>query len=123
MFRTKGLPDLPQGQVWIKRIAGLPGERVRMANGALYVNGVVVSLRNTQGEIAYATLPWLRNNGSMAGLEDSEGVPVPEGQYFVLGDNSANSFDSRSWGFLPTEQIVGRGCFRYYPLHRLGFIR
>jgi signal peptidase I len=52
----------------------------------------------------------------------NEVVEVPANSYFVLGDNSHNSFDSRYWGFLPAANIKGRAFFRYWPTSRFGFL-
>ena len=89
---------------FIKRVIGVPGDRVRVVDGVVYVNDVAL-------EEDYISAP--------AGRELEEEV-VPEGNYFVLGDNRPNSSDSRSWGFVPEENIIGKAMLSYWPLDELG---
>lgn len=106
-------------QNYVKRVIGLPGDRIHLAHGAVYRNGVKLNESYAQ----YITVPPdnYRDNFPPAGLiyapahavdmlthvRDGELV-VPPGNYFVLGDNRNNSEDSRYWGFVPRENIVGR---------------
>jgi len=89
---------------FIKRVIGLPGDTVAIREGVVYVNGV--ALRET----------YTIN----AGFGDMAEQVVPPKSYFVLGDNRANSSDSRSWGFVPEENIIGKALFSYWPLSELG---
>jgi signal peptidase I len=89
---------------FIKRIIGLPGDTVEVAEGKVYVNGEALSENYLQD---YPNYQW--------GPE-----VVPQGQYLVLGDNRNNSFDSHLWGFVPRENIIGRAAVRFWPLNRLG---
>ena len=50
-------------------------------------------------------------------------IKVPDGHYYVLGDNSGSSHDSRYWGFVPETSVVGKAEFIYWPLNRLRFIK
>ncbi len=118
VMRTDGLPSLSAGGVYIKRIVGEPGERLRLWNGELYVNGRHVSLRNAAGEIHYQSVAGERQLTSNGDL-----VTVPADHYFVVGDNSAESADSRIWGSLPKKNIVGRPWLRYWPLRRVGRVK
>jgi signal peptidase I len=118
IFRTDGIASLPAGTIYNKRVAGEPGERLRMSHGKLYVNDTHVALRNASGEIRYVFLP-----GSNYLASDRETVMVPEGHYFVLGDNSSNSSDSRAWGFVPAKNVLGRAFFCFWPLERIGGVR
>lgn len=89
----------------IKRVIGLPGETIAVKDG-------IVTINDTQIKETYITEPPMYE-GSWA---------VPEGQYFVLGDNRNNSKDSHQWGFLPRENITARAVWVYYPLAQFGKI-
>jgi len=89
---------------FIKRVVGLPGEDVEMREGAVYVNGVRV-------HETYISNPGNRSWGPEV---------VGEFEYFVLGDNRANSSDSRSWGMLDGDAIIGKAWVSYWPPRTLG---
>ncbi len=103
---------------FIKRIVGLPGDRLRFEEKQLYINGepvpqVPVPDGEWEAEGLYTRLERIgdgeheilvRNFGRLGAAEWT----VPEGQYFVLGDNRDNSRDSRFWGFLPDDNLIGR---------------
>lgn len=91
---------------YIKRVIGLPGDHIAIYNGAVVVNGVTI-------EEPYLSEPQV---GSYA-----ERI-VPEDSVFVMGDNRNNSDDSRSWGFLPIDAIVGKAVFRYWPFNLAGLV-
>ena len=89
---------------YIKRLIGLPGEKIELRNGKLYINDELTPE------------PWLSNQ--------SRGSAAPrqlgEDDFFVMGDNRNNSSDSRSWGPLRGYQIIGRAVFRYWPFDVFG---
>lgn len=95
-------------QYYIKRVVGLPGDVIAISKGLLYVNGKPIVEEYINGPTFGAFGPYT----------------VPEGHYFVLGDNRNNSEDSRSSrvGPIPRELIVGRAAVRYWPLPRTGLI-
>jgi signal peptidase I len=125
VFLKPGEPDLRL----VKRVIGVPGDRVRLRDGIVYLNGEPQSERyviRSQGDSnAYrdnfpsaalgstdpltpawrAALPgWIRNGE----------LVVPEGMYFAMGDNRDVSLDSRYWGFVPRENILGTPLFIYW---------
>lgn len=82
----------------IKRVIGLPGDTVEIQNGLVSVNGVALDEPYIAAPPTYSS-SWV----------------VPEGQYFVLGDNRNNSSDSHAWGFLPIDNILGKAEYVYWP--------
>lgn len=93
-------------KAFIKRIIGLPKDVVQVQNGKVYLNGEALDEPYIAEPPAYQ-MPAVR---------------VPEGQYFVMGDNRNNSNDSHVWGFLPQSNIIGRAIFRFFPLDQIGFL-
>ncbi len=88
-----GQPD------YVKRLIGLPGDRVEIRNGAVWINGRPLAE------------PYL--SASMPASERFGPLVVPAGQYFVMGDNRGNSYDSRFWGFVPHNAIIGTPVLIY----------
>ncbi|MCA9351737.1 signal peptidase I [Patescibacteria group bacterium] len=95
-------------QFLIKRIIGLPGETVR-------INGDVVTIEHNGQEI---TLDEEYTNGAFSSYGSWD---LGEGEYFAMGDNRARSLDSRSWGTLPGELIVGKTLLRIFPITHLAW--
>jgi signal peptidase I len=116
VFGTDFSPSLPADSFFCKRVAGEPGEHLQICGGKLYINDQVIALTNEAGPIGY--LP--PDPCSQCQLTN---VQIPAGTYFVLGDNSTNSNDSRFFGFVPAKEIVGRIGFCYWPPTRFGRIK
>jgi signal peptidase I len=101
--------------VFIKRIVGLPGERVSLVNGKVYVNGkplaepYLAADTKTQAELCSPEVVWL-NKPQM----------IPPNHYLMLGDNRNNSFDGRCWGLVPRDHLVGRATMIYWPPNHYG---
>jgi len=117
VFKTDGIPSLPVSTLYVKRVAGEPGDRLELSEGSLFINGTRVTLSNAHGEISYRLPP---QTGS---LSPRTNVIVPQNQYFVLGDNSTNSLDSRFYGFVPGKNIKGRIAVCYWPPTRIGIVK
>ena len=96
---------------FIKRLVGLPGETVEIHDGKIYVGGKALEDPASFGKVYYY------NHDPYGG--PGEKIKVPENAYYVLGDNSANSTDSRFWGFVPKKNLLGKAVFRWWPLTRL----
>lgn len=102
---------LDVSQRFIKRIVGLPGETVDIKNGTILItkDGKTFTL----DEKKY--LPAVSTEGNVH-------IVLKENQYFVLGDNRPFSYDSRRWGALPREDIVGKAVLRLYPFSSISYI-
>jgi len=96
---TSGVP-------WIKRIIGLPGEKVEIKDGEVIINETILNEPYEKEKPDYSFGPMI----------------IPENSYFVLGDNRNNSLDSHYWGVLPAENIIGKASLRYWPLNRFGYL-
>ena len=110
----------------VKRVIGVPGDRIRLRHGAVYVNGQALTERYVihtnpyfdpyrdefpaQAYSLQADRKWRRN---MPEYVQNGELVVPAGAYFALGDNRDNSLDSRYWGFVPRDNVVGRPLVIY----------
>lgn len=123
----------PDQTDYIKRLIGLPGDLVRVENNLAFVNGKPLSEPYLQSTSFFGgrvfpddylnETPWRDVYRNL--IEHHWGklwVRVPEGHYFVLGDNRNNSLDSREWGFVPHAALVGKSLIRFWPFNRIGFI-
>ena len=105
----------------IKRVIGLPGEAVRYENDQLYVNNQPIAepylTKNRKKD--HETMPYTTNFDSKELLMQEK---LPKDSYFVLGDNRRMSKDSRSFGAIHADQILGKAQFVYYPLTHMKII-
>jgi signal peptidase I len=114
---------------FIKRVVGLPGEKVEIRNKRIFIDGVPLD----EPYVHFLRPPRVEEDledlGSGDGVDDWGPRTVPPGQLLVLGDNRDNSRDSRFWGFLPEDQVKGRALMVYWSYeasreeyHRTGFV-
>lgn len=107
-------PEVPKKD-FVKRLIAAEGETVEIKNGNIYING-----KEIEGPMSIRS-NYYYNRGDY-GKEVSP-IKVPEGHYFALGDNSANSRDSRYWGFIPKKNMIGKAILIYWPIQRIRIIR
>ena len=96
-------PPVPSDEPYIKRVIGLPGDEISIQRGDVYVNGVQLSEPYTKVK-SHSDGSWV----------------VSEGAIFVMGDNRNNSSDSRAWGEVPIENVIGKAIFVYWPIQQWG---
>jgi len=125
VFRTDGIDTLPPGTFYIMRIVGLPGETIRIDPPFLLVNDEKVVEppifeKISSGSDGYAG--YQRVSPFQPGLRrpPANEFVLGEDEYFVLGDNTRNSRDSRYWGAVPRKNIIGRATRVYWPFSRMG---
>jgi signal peptidase I len=138
VFETKGIEGLPQDQFYIKRMVVKPGDRVQIGDDRhLVINGQRLDASTPHFENVYGFNPATppresQYSGHVNGTVDREFnlypnlAPLfPDAQtvfnndtdsYMVMGDNTCNSSDSRTWGTLPAKNIIGKSCFVYWPI-------
>jgi signal peptidase I len=119
-------------QHFVKRVIGTPGDRIHMVNGTVFVNGTQVTenyavhkqlnhdsfrddFPSRRASSPNVTSSWWAEIPSLTRQRD---LLVPEGHYFVLGDNRDESLDSRYWGLVPRENIVGKPLIIYFSLRQ-----
>jgi signal peptidase I len=117
VFSTKGLSGIKEDTFWVKRLVGLPGEKIEIHNGRLFADGRQLTKNDGIPDFNYTLPPeYLAQRSKM----QNGSFLVPPNSYFVLGDNPDNSSDSRYWGALPSPNIYGRVARIYYPFARTG---
>ena len=92
---------------FVKRIVGLPGDKVEIKDGTVFINDKELFE------------PYVKNMDTY----DMEAQLIPDNKYFCLGDNRPNSQDGRFWGYVPKNFFKGPAVFRYWPLNRIGLIQ
>ena len=131
VFLKPGEPDL----FLVKRVVGIPGDRLHLRNGVVYLNGVAqqepyaaMPVDDNDPDHSYQpyrddfpSIPTTMGNGvtetwalDLPTHIQGDDLVVPPGKYFAMGDNRLDSLDGRYWGFVPRENIVGRPLFVYW---------
>lgn len=96
------------GKEYVKRLIAMPGETVELKRGTVYINGKQLVLPGINIRRDYANIPPKQ---------------VPDGSYFVLGDNRGNSADSRVWGYVSRDELIGKALFTFWPIDRIQVLR
>ncbi len=109
VFKAPMNPDIE----YIKRVIGLPGDKIRIHDEKVYVNNALIN------ELYISAPTNLWENGY---ISDNETLTVPDGDLWVMGDNRPRSSDSREFGPIPISSIIGQVFFRYFPSNKLGVI-
>ncbi|PMB39979.1 signal peptidase I [Fischerella thermalis CCMEE 5205] len=117
---TKELQKEDYQDAFIKRIIALPGEQVALKNGKVYINNQPLP-ENTYLSPSQQTVVNVCTSGPQPPFL-AKSVTIPPDSYLVLGDNRNSSYDSRCWGVVPRENIIGRAIIRFWPLNNIGGI-
>lgn len=107
IFKAPKNPDID----YIKRIIALPGERVKIQNGLVYIDGKLLKE------------PYLKDTTNLfpgSFMREGIDITVPPEEYFAMGDNRSHSSDSREFGPIPARLIIGRALLRYWPISQFG---
>jgi signal peptidase I len=123
VFRTGNIEGIGQDQYYIKRLIGVPGDRIEIKEPVVYRNGAPITGAeafdlNARRVGKYRGYFNATPESGARYLFPGEQLNVPEDKYFAMGDNSGNSADGRYWGFVPAKDVVGRPLFVYFPFTR-----
>lgn len=136
VFSTTGIPGLPEGTHYIKRMCGMPNEEISITPPFIHINGEQIndpytirrvsekwSLSNTERYAGYQLIPSSMETDTKTPLfRNTDVVKLKEDEYYALGDNTMNSRDSRFWGPVPEKRLLGPGAFIYWPFTRFRII-
>ena len=128
-FDVVVLKEPNSGDLWVKRVIGLPGETVKYQDGKLYINDKYVKepfldkdyMIKDSGSVDTFTKDF-NIDGTFDYNQDGKITPLGEHEYFVMGDNRNNSYDSRGRGAFTDDQIVSKAVFIIYPFNKMGYI-
>lgn len=109
VFKAPRNPDFD----YIKRILGVPGDKILILDGTVYVNNQKLDEKYIESDTVILPGQYIK---------EGQEVSLSDGEYFVLGDNRSHSSDSRQWGTVPKKDIIGRAFFRYWPFTKFGLI-
>lgn len=102
--------DNERNKAYIKRLIGLPGDKIELRDGNIHINRKIVVDPKIARNYYY-------NQGEYAA--QGQEIVVPEGKYFLLGDNSISSKDGREWGFADEKDVIGKAILTWWPIKRI----
>ncbi len=102
---------------FIKRLVGLPGDEIEIKQGKIYIDG-----ESFPEDSVFRKFYYYNREDWEYGGEDKK-ILVPENSFFVLGDNSAQSSDSRNWGFVKRKELIGKAFMIYWPPKRIRLVK
>ena len=105
---------------FIKRIIGLPGDKVQLKDGKVHINDKPLQEDKYLGGVQNTSIEVCTSASTQPFLSKTQ--TIPSGSYLVLGDNRGSSYDSRCWGVVPRENIIGKAVLRFWPLNKVGGI-
>ena len=111
VFKAPPEPD----KDFIKRVIGVPRDKIYVQDGSVYLNGAKLD------ESEYLSSSVKTYGGSF--LKDGEQITVPPDNYFVMGDNREYSSDSREWGLVPFQNVIGISLLVYWPVNEFRLVR
>ncbi|MBE9051342.1 signal peptidase I [Nostocales cyanobacterium LEGE 11386] len=117
---TKALQAEQYNDAFIKRIVALPGEKVELRDGKVYINNEPLQEVNYLSSQQRTAIDVCTSGQQQPYLAQTE--IIPPNSYLVLGDNRSSSYDSRCWGVVPRQNIIGRAVLRFWPLNNIGGI-
>lgn len=107
-------PEEPKKD-FIKRLIATEGEKIEIKDGNIYIDGKIVE------EPRIVRQNYYYNDGTYG--QEGKGIEVDKNSFYVLGDNSSSSKDSRYWGFVPKKNLIGKAFLIYWPLKRIGIVK
>jgi signal peptidase I len=111
----------PKREAFIKRVIGLPGEKVELRTGKVYINGQPLQ-ENLYLSSSVRTFVETCSSASLQPPFLAKPEIIPPNSYLMLGDNRGSSYDGRCWGVVPRDNIIGRAVVRFWPLNKIGSI-
>jgi signal peptidase I len=117
---TEELQKEQYHDAFIKRIIGLPGEKVELREGQVYINNKVLEEDKYLSPSVRTVVDVCTSGQQHPFLAQPE--TIPPNSYLVLGDNRGSSYDGRCWGLVPQKNIIGRAIVRFWPLNNVGSI-
>ncbi|MBO1068776.1 MAG: signal peptidase I [Dolichospermum sp. DEX189] len=109
----------PEREAFIKRVIGLPGEKVELREGKVYINSKPLREDVYLSSTAQTFVEACNSSGLKPPFLAQPEI-IPQNYYLMLGDNRPNSYDGRCWGVVPRSNIIGRAVVRFWPLDRIG---